>query len=80
MIITCIIVYVVTVLLYLGMLKYCKKALEAINADVDKFKGVTFIPVVNSIALIMTVVILLVENGSSLNNKIVDKIIGEDDE
>lgn len=80
MIITCIIVYVVTVLLYLGVLKYCKKALEDGDTNIDNVKTFTFIPVINTIGLVLLVVMLLVENGKDINNKLVDKLIVEDDE
>lgn len=80
MIITCIIVYVVTVLLYLGVLKYCKSVLNDRIADMDNIKMITFIPAMNTLGLFIIVGIMLVYNYKDINNKIVDKLIGEDDE
>lgn len=80
MIITCIIVYVVTVLLYLGVLKYCKSVLNGSIADMDNIKMITFIPAMNTLALFVIVDIILVYNYKDINNKIVDKLIGEGDE
>lgn len=80
MIITFIIVYVVTVLLYLGVLKYCKSVLNESIADMDNIKTMTFIPAVNMVSLFVIIGIILVHNYKDINNKLVDKLIGDDDE
>ena len=80
MIITCIIVYVVTVLLYLGVLKYCKSVLNDSIVYMDDIKMMTFVPAINTLALFVIICIILVYNYKDVNNKIVDKLIGEDNE
>lgn len=80
MIITCIVVYVVTVLLYLGVLKYCKSVLNEDIANMNNIKMMTFIPAINTLGLFVIIGTILVYNYKDVNNKIVDKLIGEDDE